>query len=101
MGLNPQALDLITKTILGETDAHDPAKCFPNLTRWVVAAQNLSASRPDCNVDRQVQLDQARLQQRHGQVIAQFNPCVGIARRSPELLEDNLPSPPKRRPRAA
>jgi hypothetical protein len=28
MGLNPQALDLITKAILGEADTHDPAKCF-------------------------------------------------------------------------
>jgi hypothetical protein len=33
-----------------------------------------SVSRSDRDVDRQVQLDQARLQQRHGQVIAQFDP---------------------------
>ena len=60
-----------------------------------------SVSRSDRNVDWQVQLDQARLQQRHGQVIAQFDPCVRIAWRGPELLEGNLaaclsaePAPP-------
>jgi hypothetical protein len=56
-----------------------------------------SVSRSDRDIDRQVQLDETRLQQRHGEVIAQFNPCVGIARKSPELLEDNLASLPKRR----
>ena len=60
-----------------------------------------SVSRSDRDIDRQVQLDQARLQQRHGQVIAQFNPGVGIAWRSSELLEDNLAGLPKRRPCAA
>ena len=62
---------------------------------------NRSVSRSDRDIDRQVQLDQARLQQRHGQVIAQFNPGVRIARRSSELLEDNLAGLPKRRPCAA
>ena len=56
-----------------------------------------SVSRADCDIDRQVKLDQASLQQRHGQVIAQFDPCVRIARRSSELLEDKLAGPPKRR----
>ena len=53
-------------------------------------ARDLSVSRSDRDVDRQVQLDQTRLQQRHGQVIAQFNPGEGIGWRSSELLEDNL-----------
>src|ERR1700733_100894 len=65
------------------------------------ATVSVSPSRSDRDVDRQAQLDQARLQQRHGQVIAQFNPCIRIARRSSELLEDNLASLPKRRPCAA
>jgi hypothetical protein len=37
---------------------------------------NISVSRSDRDIDRQVQLDKTRLQQRHGQVIVQFNPCV-------------------------
>jgi hypothetical protein len=49
-----------------------------------------SVSRSDRDIDRQVQLDKARLQQRHGQVIMQLDPSVGIAWRSPKLLEDHL-----------
>ena len=60
------------------------------------AISDLSASRSDLDVDRQVQLDETRLQQRHGQVIVQFNPGVGVAWRPPELLEDDLAGLPKR-----
>jgi hypothetical protein len=65
------------------------------------AAVGLSISRADLDVDRQIQLDEARLQLRHRQVIAQFDPCVRIARRSSELFEGDLASLPKRRPCAA
>ena len=58
--------------------------------------RDLSVSRSDLDADRQVQLDETRLQQRHGQVIVQFNPGVGVAWRPPELLEDDLAGPPKR-----
>jgi hypothetical protein len=44
----------------------------------------------------QVQIDETRLKQRHGQVIVQFNPGVGVAWRPPELLEDDLAGLPKR-----
>ncbi len=54
------------------------------------ATADLSVSRSDLDIDRQVQLDETRLQQRHGQVIVQFNPGVGVAWRPPELLEDDL-----------
>ena len=57
---------------------------------------DLSVSRSDLDADRQVQLDETRLQQRHGQVIVQFNPGVGVAWRPPELLEDDLAGLPKR-----
>ena len=57
---------------------------------------DLSVSRSDRDIDRQVQLDETRLQQRHGQVITQFNPGVGVAWRPPELLEDDLAGLPKR-----
>ena len=60
------------------------------------ATADLSVSRSDRDIDRQVQLDETRLQQRHGQVIAQFNPGVGVAWRPPELLEDDLARLPKR-----
>ena len=53
------------------------------------ATADLSVSRSDLDIDRQVQLDETRLQQRHGQVIVQFNPGVGVAWRPPELLEDD------------
>ena len=61
------------------------------------ATPDLSVSRSDRDIDRQVQLDETRLQQRHGQVIVQFNPGVGVAWRPPELLEDDLAGLPKRR----
>ena len=57
---------------------------------------DLSVSRSDLDADRQVQLDETRLQQRHGQVIVQFNPGVGVAWRPPKLLEDDLAGLPKR-----
>ena len=57
---------------------------------------DLSVSRSDRDIDRQVQLDETRLQQRHGQVIVQFNPGVGVAWRPPELLEDDLAGLPER-----
>jgi hypothetical protein len=60
------------------------------------ATADLSVSRSDRDIDRQVQLDETRLQQRHGQVIVQFNPGVGVAWRPPELLEDDLAGLPKR-----
>ena len=60
------------------------------------ATADLSVSRSDLDIDRQVQLDETRLQQRHGQVIVQFNPGVGVAWRPPELLEDDLAGLPKR-----
>jgi hypothetical protein len=60
------------------------------------ATSHLSVSRSDRDIDRQVQLDETRLQQRHGQVIVQFNPSVGVAWRSAELLEDDLAGLPKR-----
>ena len=60
------------------------------------ATPDLSVSRSDLDIDRQVQLDETRLQQRHGQVIVQFNPGVGVAWRPPELLEDDLAGLPKR-----
>ena len=56
---------------------------------------DLSVSRSDRDIDRQVQLDETRLQQRHGQVITQFNPGVSTWR-PPELLEDDLAGLPKR-----
>ena len=60
------------------------------------AAADPSVSRSDRDIDRQVQLDDTRLLQRHGQVIVQFNPGVGVAWRPPELLEDDLAGLPKR-----
>ena len=54
------------------------------------APVDLSVSRSDHDIDRQVQLDKTRLQQRHGQVIVQFNPGVGVAWGPTELLEDDL-----------
>jgi hypothetical protein len=60
------------------------------------ATSTLSVSRSDLDIDRQVQLDETRLQQRHGQVIVQFNPGVGVAWRPSELLEDDLAGLPKR-----
>ena len=60
------------------------------------ATRDLSVSRSDLDIDRQVQLDETRLQQRYGQVIVQFNPGVGVAWRPPELLEDDLAGLPKR-----
>ena len=56
---------------------------------------DLSVSRSDLDADWQLQLDETRLQQRHGQVIVQFNPGVGVARRPSELLEDDLACLPK------
>jgi hypothetical protein len=49
-----------------------------------------SLSGSDQYVDSQVHLNEARLQQRHGQVIVRLNPGVGVAWRSSELLEDDL-----------
>jgi hypothetical protein len=60
------------------------------------ATADLSVSRSDRDIDRQAQLDETRLKQRHGQVIVQFNPGVGVAWRPPELLEDDLAGLPKR-----
>jgi len=60
------------------------------------AASDISVSRSDLDIDRQVQLDETGLKQRHGQVIVQFNPGVGVARRPPKLLEDDLAGLPKR-----
>jgi hypothetical protein len=57
---------------------------------------DLSVSCSDRDIDRQVQLDETRLKQRHGQVIVQFNPGVGVAWRPPELLKDDLAGLPKR-----
>ena len=59
-------------------------------------APDLSVPRSDRDIDRQVQLDETRLKQRHGQVIVQFNPGVGVAWRPPELLEDDPAGLPKR-----
>jgi hypothetical protein len=61
------------------------------------ATSDLSVSRSDLDADRQVQLDETRLQQRHGQVIVQFHPGVGVAWRPSELLEDDLAGLSKRR----
>ena len=73
-------------------DAHGGCRHVAN--RGTTA--DLSVSRSDLDADRQVQLDETRLQQRHGQVIVQFNPGVGVAWRPPELLEDDLAGLPKR-----
>ena len=73
-------------------DAHGRCRHIANRG----ATADLSVSRSDLNIDRQVQLDETPLQQRHGQVIAQFNPGVGVAWRPPELLEGDLAGLPKR-----
>src|ERR1700733_1627719 len=69
------------------------------------ATVSVSPSRSDRDVDRQAQLDQARLQQRHGQVIAQFNPCVRLPGDPPNSSKITWPAclsadpaPPRSRP---
>jgi hypothetical protein len=91
----------IRRTLCGATqsllmtianDAHGGCRHVANRG----ATADLSVSRSDRDIDLQVQLDETRLQQRHGQVIVQFNPGVGVAGRPPELLEDDLAGLPKR-----
>jgi hypothetical protein len=59
------------------------------------ATPDLSVSRSDRDIDRQVQLDETRLQQRHGQIILQFDPGVGIAWSAATPLEDDLAGLPQ------
>jgi hypothetical protein len=84
-GATQSPLRAITKDVLG--------RCRHVAKRG--ATSHLSVSRSNLDIDRQVQLDETRLQQRHGQVIVQFNPGVGVAWRPPELLEDDLAGLPK------
>jgi hypothetical protein len=91
---------VISRTFHGATQsllrtiADDAQGRCPHANRGATA--DLSVSRSNLDIDRQVQLDETRLQQRYGQVIVQFNPGVGVAWRTPELLEDDLAGLPKR-----
>jgi hypothetical protein len=60
------------------------------LTDVLQAASLKRAAVP--NIDRQIQLDQARLQQRHRQVVLQLDPSVVVAQTPAELLEYDLTS---------
>ena len=54
-----------------------------------------SLLRSDLYVDRQVQFDQACLQQRHRQIILQFDPGLGVAGSAATPLEDDLAGLPQ------